>query len=52
MKRCLLKAATHTLTGHLPTLAQIADTAVFLASDAANAMTGTVLNMTSGIIVD
>jgi enoyl-[acyl-carrier-protein] reductase (NADH) len=32
-----------------PSLAQVADAAVFLASDAAGAITGTFLNVTSGI---
>ena len=34
------------------TLAEVADTAVFLASDKASGMTGTVANLTGGIIVD
>jgi 3-oxoacyl-[acyl-carrier protein] reductase len=34
--------------GRLPTLAQIADTAVFLASDGAAAITGAVVDLTSG----
>ena len=34
------------------TLAEVADVAVFLASDKANGMTGTVANLTGGIIVD
>jgi 3-oxoacyl-[acyl-carrier protein] reductase len=37
-----------TLLGRLPTLAQIADTAVFLASDRAAAITGAVVDLTSG----
>jgi 3-oxoacyl-[acyl-carrier protein] reductase len=37
-----------TLLGRLPTLAQIADTAVFLASDRAAAITGTVIDLTCG----
>jgi NAD(P)-dependent dehydrogenase (short-subunit alcohol dehydrogenase family) len=34
------------------TLAEVADTAVFLASDRASGMTGTVANLTGGMIVD
>jgi 3-oxoacyl-[acyl-carrier protein] reductase len=37
-----------TLLGRLPTLAQVADAAVFLASDRAAAITGTVVDLTSG----
>ncbi|HEY1273653.1 MAG TPA: SDR family oxidoreductase [Thermoleophilaceae bacterium] len=41
-----------TLLGRLPTLAQVADTAAFLASDRAGAMTGTVANLSAGGITD
>jgi NAD(P)-dependent dehydrogenase (short-subunit alcohol dehydrogenase family) len=41
-----------TLTKKLPTLADVANTAVFLASDHAAAMTGTVANLTGGMSVD
>jgi NAD(P)-dependent dehydrogenase (short-subunit alcohol dehydrogenase family) len=37
-----------TLLGRLPTLAQVADVAVFLASDAAAAITGAVIDLTCG----
>jgi 3-oxoacyl-[acyl-carrier protein] reductase len=37
-----------TLLGRLPTLANVADTAVFLASDHADAITGVVVDLTSG----
>ena len=37
-----------TLLGRLPTLAQVADAAVFLASDRAGAITGAVVDLTSG----
>ena len=37
-----------TLLGRLPTLAQVADAAVFLASDRAGAITGAVTDLTSG----
>jgi NAD(P)-dependent dehydrogenase (short-subunit alcohol dehydrogenase family) len=40
-----------TLLGRLPTLGQVADTAVFLASDSAGAITGTVVDLTSGSAV-
>jgi 3-oxoacyl-[acyl-carrier protein] reductase len=41
-----------TLLKRLPTLAEVANTAVFLASDHAGAMTGAVANLTSGMSVD
>jgi 3-oxoacyl-[acyl-carrier protein] reductase len=41
-----------TLLKRLPTLAEVAQTAVFLASDHAAAMTGTVANLTCGMIAD
>jgi 3-oxoacyl-[acyl-carrier protein] reductase len=41
-----------TLLKRLPTLAEVANTAVFLASDHAGAMTGTVANLTGGMTVD
>jgi 3-oxoacyl-[acyl-carrier protein] reductase len=41
-----------TLLGRLPTLGEVASTAVFLASDAAGAMTGAVANLTCGMAVD
>ena len=37
-----------TLLGRLPTLAQVADAAVFLASDRAGAITGAVVDLTCG----
>ena len=46
-------AATATTHRKRPTtLAELASVAVFLASDRASAMTGTVANMTGGLIVD
>ncbi|BBH23231.1 short-chain dehydrogenase [Paenibacillus baekrokdamisoli] len=45
-------AAAGTLLKRLPTLANVADTAVFMASEQAGAMTGTVANLTSGFILD
>lgn len=41
-----------TVLGHLPTLQQVADAAVFAASDRAGAMTGTIVNLTCGSIMD
>ena len=40
-----------TLLGRLPTLAQVADTAVFLGSDSAGATTGKVVDLTGGTAV-
>ncbi len=40
-----------TLMGQFPTVAEIADAAVFLASDRANAITGTVIDLTYGSAV-
>ena len=48
----LAGAAAGTLTRRLPTLAQVADTAVFMASASAGAMTGTVVNLTGGAVHD
>jgi NAD(P)-dependent dehydrogenase (short-subunit alcohol dehydrogenase family) len=41
-----------TMLKRLPTLAEVADTAAFLASDRAGAMTGTVANLSAGGIAD
>ncbi len=41
-----------TLLGRLPTLAQLAGTAVYLASDAAGALTGAMVNLSCGAIID
>jgi 3-oxoacyl-[acyl-carrier protein] reductase len=45
----LAQAAQGTLLKRLPTLDQVAQTAVFLASDHAGAMTGTVANLSAGM---
>jgi 3-oxoacyl-[acyl-carrier protein] reductase len=45
-------AAQSTLLGRLPSLDQFASTAVFLASDAAGAITGAVANLTCGFTLD
>ncbi|WP_433044912.1 SDR family NAD(P)-dependent oxidoreductase [Dactylosporangium sp. CS-033363] len=44
--------APTTLLKRLPTLAEIAETAAFLASDRAAAMTGAVVNLSAGALVD
>lgn len=41
-----------TLLGRLPRLAELAGTAVYLASDAAGATTGAMINLTCGAIID
>jgi len=45
-------ARTATLLGRLPTLAEVADFAAFVASDRAGAMTGAIANLTCGSLVD
>lgn len=45
-------AAAGTLLGRLPSLEQLANTAVFLASDGAGAMTGAIANLSCGMILD
>jgi NAD(P)-dependent dehydrogenase (short-subunit alcohol dehydrogenase family) len=46
----LLASRTH--AGRLPTLAELADVAVFMASDKASGMTGTTVNLTMGSLDD
>jgi NAD(P)-dependent dehydrogenase (short-subunit alcohol dehydrogenase family) len=41
-----------TLLGRLPTLGEVADTAAFLASDGAGAMTATVVNLSAGALAE
>jgi enoyl-[acyl-carrier-protein] reductase (NADH) len=41
-----------TLPRRLTTLAEVADMAVFMASDRASAVTGTAVNLTCGAVVD
>jgi enoyl-[acyl-carrier-protein] reductase (NADH) len=41
-----------TLLGRLPTLAEVANVAAFMASDRASAMTATVANISCGSVVD
>ena len=45
-------AQANTLLKRLPTLNEVANTAVFMASDMASAITGTVANLTCGSLVD
>lgn len=44
--------AAGTLLKRMPTLDQVAEVAVFMASDGAGAMTGTVVNLSCGMLVD
>jgi len=44
--------AQSTMLKRLPTLSEVAETAAFLASDRAGAMTGTIANLSCGAIVD
>jgi 3-oxoacyl-[acyl-carrier protein] reductase len=44
--------ASSTLLGRLPTLDEVANYAVFMASDRASATTGAIINLTSGALVD
>lgn len=46
------RARTGTLLKRLPTLAEVANFAAFVASDRASAMTGVIANLTCGSLVD
>ena len=46
------RASTGTLLKRLPTLAEVANFAAFVASDSASAMTGAIVNITAGSLVD
>ncbi|MQY31299.1 SDR family NAD(P)-dependent oxidoreductase [Nocardia aurantia] len=46
------RMADLTVRKELPSVAEIADVATFLASDRANAMTGAIVNLTGGLVVD
>lgn len=48
----LAEAANATPLGRMPTLSEVADTAAFIASDRASAMTGTVANLSCGSMMD
>ena len=52
IEEMLARAATGTLLKRLPSLDQLAGTALFLASDQAEAMTGAIVNLTCGMILD
>jgi 3-oxoacyl-[acyl-carrier protein] reductase len=52
LDQLLANAAAGTLLRRLPTLEQLAQTAAFLASDNAGAMTGAVVNLSAGMILD
>ena len=52
IEQMLAGAASGTLLKRLPTLDQVANTAVFLASKHAGAITGTVANLSAGFLVD
>jgi 3-oxoacyl-[acyl-carrier protein] reductase len=52
VEQMLIGAAESTLLKRLPTLAEVGDMAAFMASDRAAAVTGTVINMSSGALVD
>lgn len=52
MEAWLSGLAGTTLLGRLPTLDDVADAAAFVASDRAGAMTGAIVNLTSGALVD
>jgi 3-oxoacyl-[acyl-carrier protein] reductase len=48
----LADLANTTLLGRLPTLDEVANFAAFVASDQAGAMTGAIVNLTCGSLVD
>jgi 3-oxoacyl-[acyl-carrier protein] reductase len=52
VEKMLEGAAEATPLKRLPTLGEVADTAAFMASDRARAMTGAIVNMTCGALVD
>jgi NAD(P)-dependent dehydrogenase (short-subunit alcohol dehydrogenase family) len=52
LEEALSGMAQGTLLKRLPTLSEVAETAAFLASDRAGAMTGTVVNLSAGALVD
>ena len=52
VRRVLAYMEGGSLLGRLPTLAEVANAAAFVASDRAGAMTGTVANLTCGSVVD
>ena len=52
LEEAMAGMAEMTLLKRLPTLAEVAETAAFLASDRAGAITGTVANLSGGALVD
>lgn len=52
LEEFLADSGSGTLLGRLPTLAEVADVATFMASDRASAMTGVIANVTCGALVD
>ncbi len=48
----MARATTRTLLGRFPRLAEVADHAAFVASDRAGAMTGAIVNLSCGTLVD
>ena len=52
LEKAMSGMAEMTLLKRLPTLSEVAETAAFLASDRAGAMTGTVVNLSGGALVD
>ncbi len=50
LQRIIEQLGQMTMLRRPPALAQVAETAAFLASDGANSITGTILNVTSGMI--
>lgn len=52
VEQMLSSAVESTLLKRFPTLAEVGDMAAFMASDRAAAVTGTVINMSSGALVD
>lgn len=51
-KMLAMRAEGATLLGRLPTLAEVAESAAFVASDRASATTGAIVNLTCGSVVD
>jgi enoyl-[acyl-carrier-protein] reductase (NADH) len=52
LEEVLKEASSGTLLRRLPTLAEVANAAALMASDQASAITGTITNLTCGLIVD
>jgi len=52
LEQMMKGAAGGTLLNKLPTLRDVAETALFLASDRAGAMTGNIINLSGGLLLD